>query len=273
MKIFVVTGANKGIGKSIVESLAEKLVSDDIVYLTARNPELGLRALEEVKKLPTRKADVKFHQLEITDDESCRTFSSYLKSTHGGIDVLINNAGILFMGVPTRKSANETLKVNYYGTKRIIQNLAPLIRKNGKIINLCSTTGIMGGIYSQERISQLKSATTLSDVDKFVEEYVESTEPDTRGSRGFPEEDWGGYRVSKTAELAMSSIFAKELIKKDISVNACCPGYCISEMTTDIYPPPSLTTQQGADTPVFLALEEGLGHGNFWFQREKISWF
>lgn len=86
-----VTGGNKGIGFAIVKGLCEKF--NGIVYLTARDIGRGEVA---VGKLKAKGLSPRFHQLNITDQTSVNKFQDYLKSTHGGIDLLINNAAIAF---------------------------------------------------------------------------------------------------------------------------------------------------------------------------------
>jgi carbonyl reductase 1 len=60
-------------------------------YFKARNEELGLKAINELQE-----QQVKFHQLDISNQESVDKFAKYLKENHGGLDILINNAGIKF---------------------------------------------------------------------------------------------------------------------------------------------------------------------------------
>ena len=113
IKVAIVTGANKGIGYAIVKDLAKKF--DGLIYLTgtrikepvffiefnvffytyfaARNENLGLSA---VKSLEDQGVKVKFHQLDIDNQESIDRFASYLKNQHEGIDILINNAAIAY---------------------------------------------------------------------------------------------------------------------------------------------------------------------------------
>ena len=67
------------------------------MILLARNEQLGLRALKHLQESNSDAQNkVKFHQLDITHVESIRRFADYIKKTHGGLDVLINNAGIAF---------------------------------------------------------------------------------------------------------------------------------------------------------------------------------
>lgn len=91
LSYFQVTGGNKGIGYAIVRSLCQQY--DGHVYLTARDITRGLNAVSELEKQGLKP---KFHQLDISDDESITKFRDYLKNTYGGLDVLINNAAIAF---------------------------------------------------------------------------------------------------------------------------------------------------------------------------------
>lgn len=85
------TGGNKGIGLAIVKGLCKQF--DGIVYLTARDIQRGLNA---VKELEGEGLKVKFHQLDITDENSINTFHDYLQKTYNGLDILVNNAAIAF---------------------------------------------------------------------------------------------------------------------------------------------------------------------------------
>jgi NAD(P)-dependent dehydrogenase (short-subunit alcohol dehydrogenase family) len=57
----------------------------------ARNIDNGTKAVDELKKLGL---DPRFYQLDIESQESINSFAKYLKDTHGGIDILVNNAAI-----------------------------------------------------------------------------------------------------------------------------------------------------------------------------------
>lgn len=86
-----VTGGNKGIGFAIVKQLCQQF--DGVVYLTARDVTCGLDA---VKQLEEENLKPKFHQLDITDENSISTFRDYIEKTYEGIDVLVNNAAIAY---------------------------------------------------------------------------------------------------------------------------------------------------------------------------------
>ena len=61
-----------------------------IIFL-ARNEELGLKAVQE---LESQNIKASFHQLDIDNQESIERFAQYLKEKYGGLDILINNAGV-----------------------------------------------------------------------------------------------------------------------------------------------------------------------------------
>lgn len=94
-KVAVVTGANKGIGLAIVKGLCKAGYSGDVL-LTARNEALGKEALELLKAEGFK--NVAFHRLDICDQSSCLALRKFLEEKYGGLDVLVNNAGIAYKG-------------------------------------------------------------------------------------------------------------------------------------------------------------------------------
>lgn len=86
-KVAVVTGANKGIGLSIVKLLARS-DKNMAVILTARNKERGEKAMKELS-LP----NVSFRQLDVTDQRSVDKLKEGLEKDYEGVDILVQNAG------------------------------------------------------------------------------------------------------------------------------------------------------------------------------------
>lgn len=92
-KVAVVTGANKGIGLAIIKGLCKAGFKGDIL-LTARNEKLGQEAIAGLQSEGCKNEI--FHQLDICDQGSSLKLKKFLEEKYGGLDVLINNAGIAF---------------------------------------------------------------------------------------------------------------------------------------------------------------------------------
>ena len=90
-RVALVTGANKGIGFAIVRDLCRQFSGD--VVLTARDEARGQAA---VQRLQAEGLSPRFHLLDIDDLQSIRAMRDFLRKEYGGLDVLVNNAGIAF---------------------------------------------------------------------------------------------------------------------------------------------------------------------------------
>jgi len=77
--------------------------------------------------------------VDISDFESCDTFANSVKDKFGKVDTLVNNAAIL-IEVPTNTEelTRKVCQVNYFGTVYLTMQMLPLIKDNGKIINIGS---------------------------------------------------------------------------------------------------------------------------------------
>jgi NAD(P)-dependent dehydrogenase (short-subunit alcohol dehydrogenase family) len=102
-RVAVVTGANTGLGYWTAEMLADKGAH---VVLAVRNLDKGKDAVDRIKaKSP--KADVELQQLDLTSLDAIRTASDELKKAHERIDLLINNAGVMWTDKATTKDGFE----------------------------------------------------------------------------------------------------------------------------------------------------------------------
>jgi NAD(P)-dependent dehydrogenase (short-subunit alcohol dehydrogenase family) len=78
------------------------------LIILARNEELGLKAVKQLQQSnPHAQHKVKFHQLDLTNVESIRRLADYIKKTHGGLDILINNAAIAFKVIEEYRRSNQ----------------------------------------------------------------------------------------------------------------------------------------------------------------------
>ena len=133
-----VTGSNKGVGLAIVKELCSKFDGD--VYLTSRDVCRGITAVEEMKKLGL---NPKFHQLDIDDEESVLKLRDHLKANYGGLDVLVNNAAIAFIGEDecSPENATATLRTNFFSNLRVCKILFPILQPHARVVNMSSCYG------------------------------------------------------------------------------------------------------------------------------------
>lgn len=144
-KVALVTGANRGIGFAVVQSLLKKGFT---VILTARNFDSGQEAIERLKN-----PHLYFHQLDVTDQGSVDQLKTFVESEFGKLDILINNAGINYDTWQQAESADlqtvqETLDTNLLGPWRLTNAFIPIMKKNGygRIVNVSSGSGALTGM-------------------------------------------------------------------------------------------------------------------------------
>lgn len=139
-KIFAVTGANKGLGKSIVKLLLNDKTTEKVVYLTSRNTDRGKNSLKELEALGVH---AQYHQLDITDKDSIKCFCNHLVQKHNGLDVLINNAGIAYKvnsPVPFAEQVHGTINNDFFGTLNVCNEMIPILKNGGRVVNISAQT-------------------------------------------------------------------------------------------------------------------------------------
>lgn len=253
MKIAFVTGSNKGIGFAIVQKLAEYYGPTGAwdIFLTARNPDLGLKAVEELKTLG---CNVKFHQLDITNPESRKAFLNFIKANYpDGINVAVNNAGIAYKEdstAPFGEQARVTVNTNFTCTVDFTLEFIPLLAKDARVVNVSSMVSHSTlSKLSDELYRKFISPMTLQELRVLLVEFVKNAEAGIHSQKGWPA---SAYGVSKIG-LSKASYILGDILKDDprrIVMNACCPGYVDTDMTSHRG---IKTLQEGADTPFYLA--------------------
>ena len=143
MKNVIITGSSNGFGLKAAKDFADKGYQ---VFATMRNPE---------GKNETAKAELEGHSsiikvldMDVTNDESVKEAMSTILAEAGNIDVLINNAGIMYLGITEAFSVEQAkfqMETNYFGAIRVMQAILPSMRKagSGLIINTSSLVGRM----------------------------------------------------------------------------------------------------------------------------------
>ena len=270
-RVAVVTGSNKGIGYATVKGLADKFNGD--VYLTARNPELGMAAVAELLETGRK---VHFHQLDITDPVSIRRLKEFMLERYKGIDVLVNNAGIAFKVASTEPlgvQAEVTLKTNYWAVKNTCDLLFPILKPGARVVNVSSSRGSLTKIPGQELKNKLGSdGLTISELDDLVTDFVARAKNGTHQEKGWPN---SAYIPSKVALSALTRIQQREFDAdpdSDLVINHVHPGFVNTDMSSHKGP---LSIEEGARSSIFAATLPPLTEvkGKYiWEDCEIIPW-
>jgi 3-oxoacyl-[acyl-carrier protein] reductase len=179
-KVALVTGASRGIGKAVAERLARDGFKVIVNYSgDAASAEALVREIEAAGgHAITGRAD-------ISDPGAVRRMFDAAEATYGGIDVLVNNAGIMALapiGETDDASFDRHIAVNLKGTFNTLREAAKRLRNGGRIVNFSSSVvGLLMPTY-------------------------------------------GVYVATKAAVEGLTSVLAKELRGRNITVNAVAPG-------------------------------------------------
>jgi len=270
-KVAVVTGSNKGIGLAIVRGLCKEFDGD--VFLTSRDEQRGREA---VKVLEGEGLKPKYHQLDITNQKSIDALSSFMRSSYGGIDVLVNNVGIAYKSAdatPFGEQAVVTVATNYRATAAACDTLLPIMKAGGRVVNVSSLGGHMSiKKCSEEKQKLFKSdSITRKELDDAMNDFVEKAKLGEHKEAGYSD---SAYGMSKVGMTVLTKIFARKFKKDrddDVVINACCPGWIKTDMGG---PKASKTPDQGAVTPLYLALlPQGTEYnGNFFSDKALREW-
>lgn len=275
-----------------------------LIYLTARSAERGEEAVKTLNADPQLKrakvlaqdggdTTIKYRSLDISDKTSIHAFRDFVKKTHPeGIDVLVNNAAIALNGFgmffvkghvtryhERRRRADakaddivakETIHTNYYGTLAMTQDLLPLIRPGGRLVNVASGLGGLSNYSAPLQKSFISaSKTSVSASTALMEKFISDVKSGKHEAEGWPS---AAYAVSKAGVIAMTKAVAAEEEKsgRGVLVNVCCPGYVNTDMSKG---KGVKTPDEGSRTPVLIALGEfGGTSGDFWQSEKIIEW-
>jgi len=179
-KVALVTGASRGIGMAVAERLARDGFKLIINYSGDAAPAEAL-----VRKLEDAGGRAFAVKADISDPSAVRKMFDAAEAAFGGIDVLVNNAGIMTLAPiadTDDASFDRHIAVNLKGTFNTLREAAKRLRAGGRIVNFSSTVvGMLMPTY-------------------------------------------GVYVATKAAVEGLTSVLAKELRGRNITVNAVAPG-------------------------------------------------
>ena len=179
-KVAIVTGASRGIGAAIAERLARDGFTVLINYSGDAAPAEAL-----VDRIESSGGHARAAQADVSDPAAVRRMFDAAEAAFGGIDVLVNNAGIMALK-PVAEMADDgfdrLIAVNLKGTFNTLREAARRLRAGGRIVNFSSS---VVGLYQPS---------------------------------------YGAYAATKAGVEALTHILSKELRGRNITVNAVAPG-------------------------------------------------
>jgi NAD(P)-dependent dehydrogenase (short-subunit alcohol dehydrogenase family) len=211
MTTTLITGANKGLGRETARRLVD---AGQDVWIGARNADAGTEAAEAL--------GARFVPIDVTDDASVAAAVQIIRDAGTGLDVLINNAGIIGPRVAVADTTPAHLEVvyatNVYGIVRVTHAFLPLLEQsaNPVIVNVSSGMGSLAVTNDPERVEF--TINTLC------------------------------YTSSKSAVTMLTSQYAKAF--PAMRVNAADPGYTATDLNGHSG---HQTVTEGTDAIVALA--------------------
>lgn len=153
-QIVLITGGGSGIGLAIAQKF---LANDNTVIITGRN----LAKLEKVKQ---ENPKIHIYQSDVTDDAEVRMLADDIQEKFDGLDVLINNAGIMNLVDAGNESNDlhkqmEEIEINYNSPIRVLHYFLPLLKKSNNAVLVNVSSGLAYVPFAQAPVySGTKSA-------------------------------------------------------------------------------------------------------------------
>ena len=181
-KVVLVTGSSRGLGAEMIKAFGKRGAQCVVNYVAdpaGQNKSDSDAVAKELKNPVVIECDV-------TNPEQVEAMMKTISDKFGGLDILINNSGIIrdrTIKKLTLEEFESVLRVNLTGTFNVTQKAAAILRKDGRIVNLSSVSG-QKGLFGQ-----------------------------------------ANYSSSKAAIIALTKVSAREFARQNITVNAIAPGF------------------------------------------------
>ena len=220
----LVTGANQGLGRALVEGLAARLGPADLVLLTGRDEGRVTAAAREVTRATATRSQVSGRVLDVADAGAVAALAAELSERRGGVDIAVSNA--IAPLVPERSQAEQAdafIDVANGGTHAVLRSFGPVLRPGGRLIVVASSLGTLG--HLDPRLHPLFDGASLGQVEHAVESWRGAIHSGTTDEAGWPR--WLNV-PSKVAQVAAVRAVAAERRDRDLAagtlVASVCPG-------------------------------------------------
>ena len=181
-KIVLVTGSSRGIGAETIKAFGDRGAKCVVNYIA--DPEGKNKA--DAQSVAQALRDPLLIECDVSNPAEVESMMMEIGDKRGGLDVLVNNSGIIrdrTMKKMTLEEFENVVRVNLTGSFNVTQKAAAVLRNGGRVINLSSVSGQMG-LFGQ-----------------------------------------ANYSSSKAAIIALTKVSARELARNQITVNAVAPGF------------------------------------------------
>ncbi|MEO5753333.1 MAG: 3-oxoacyl-ACP reductase family protein [Chthoniobacterales bacterium] len=181
-KVVLVTGSSRGLGAEMIKAFSARGAQCVVNFIS--DPEGKNEA--EAGEVASALKDSLTIECDVTKPDQVEAMMKEIDDKFGGLDVLINNSGIIrdrTIKKLTLEEFESVVRVNLAGTFNVTQKAATILRQGGRVINLSSVSGQMG-LFGQ-----------------------------------------ANYSSSKAAIIALTKVSARELARQQITVNAVAPGF------------------------------------------------
>jgi 3-oxoacyl-[acyl-carrier protein] reductase len=181
-KVALVTGSSRGIGAEMIKAFGSRGANCVVNYIA--DPD-GTNKTDATNVAAALREPLVI-ECDVTKPDQVEAMMKQIAERHGGLDILVNNSGIIRDRTMKKMTVDEfesVLRVNVTGTFNVTKAAAAILRNDGRVINLSSVSGQMG-LFGQ-----------------------------------------ANYSSSKAAIIALTKVSARELARQSITVNAIAPGF------------------------------------------------
>src|SRR6266542_4009391 len=181
-KVVLVTGSSRGIGAEIIKAFGKRSAQCVVNY----DVDPAGQNKSDAESVANELKDPLVIECDVTQPAQVEAMMKQIQDRHGGLDILVNNSGIISDRTIKKMSLDEfesVIRVNLIGTFIVTQKAAPILRSGGRIINMSSVSGQMG-LFGQ-----------------------------------------ANYSSSKAGIIALTKVSAREFARQNTTVNAIAPGF------------------------------------------------